>query len=73
MSTHTAGVPREVWQGTEPGKQIEECPGDDDAVVDVQVSHHHHGGHPHTLQHRAQLGDESHPTRAQVLAHSHLQ
>ena len=68
----TAGVPGQVGEGAEACEQVEECPGDDDAVVDVEVEHHGHGGHPHPLQHRAQLRHERHAARTQVLAHRNL-
>ena len=68
----TTCVPRQVWQGAEPRKQIEECPGDDDTVVDVEVEHHGHGGHPHPLQHGAELGHQGHAPRSQVLTHGNL-
>ncbi len=44
----TAGVPGQVWQGGEGGNQVEEGPGNDDTVVDVQEEDHSHRGNPHT-------------------------
>ena len=68
----TTGVPWKVGQGAEASKQVEEGPGDDDTVVDVQIEHHCHGGHPHPLEHGAELRHQRHPPRPQVLAHRDL-
>ena len=46
----TAGVPREVRDGDEGRDQVEDGPGDDDAVVDVQEEDHHHGGNAHSCK-----------------------
>ena len=46
-SLHTAGVPREVWDGYEGCDEVVDGPADDDAVVDVVVRHHHHRRYAH--------------------------
>ena len=44
----TAGVPGQVWQGGEGGNQVEEGPGNDDTVVDVQKEDDGHRRYAHT-------------------------
>ena len=72
LSQLTTSVPGQLWQGAEACEQIEECPGDDDTVVDVKVEDHGHGGHPHPLQHGTELRDQGHAPGTQVLTHGHL-
>ncbi len=43
-SSPTAGVPWEAGEGRERGDEVEDGPGDDDAVVDVQEEHDEHCG-----------------------------
>ena len=43
----TAGAPRKVWNGDEAVDEIEQGPGDDDAVINVQEKHDSHGGIAH--------------------------
>lgn len=44
----TTARPRQVRNRTEGCKQVEEGPGDDDAVVDVKEANHGHGGYADT-------------------------
>ena len=46
----TARVPWQVGYWGEGGNEVEEGPGDDDAVVDVQEEHHRHRGHADTYK-----------------------
>ena len=55
---------REVDEGVE---EVEECPGDDDDVVDVLEEHHHDGRIPDTFEDWRQLTDNCHPALANIL------
>ena len=44
----TAGCPRKIWYNGVCGKEVEESPGDDHAVVDVEETHHRHRGNSNT-------------------------
>ena len=44
----TAGCPRKIWYNRVCGKEVEESPGDDHAVVDVEETHHRHRGNSNT-------------------------
>ena len=44
----TAGCPRKIWYNGVCGKEVEESPGDDHTVVDVEETHHRHRGNSNT-------------------------
>ena len=52
--------------------EIEEGPGDDDAVVDVQPEHDRHGRVPDPLEDGDQLPDHGQAARPEILAGGHL-
>ena len=68
----TTRVPGKTRQSGEASEQVEECPGDNDAVVDVEIEDHRHGRHPHTLQHGTQLRHQGHAPCSQILTHGNL-
>ena len=68
----SAVPPRQVRDGDEAVDQVEERPGDDDAVVYVEEEDEGHGGVADALEHGHELADEGGAARAEVLAGGHL-
>ena len=54
-------------------KEVEECPGDDDDVVDILEKDHGDGRVADTLEYGGQLAHHRHPALSDVLADRDLQ
>ena len=73
LTSFAAVAPREIREIHEGVEEIEECPGDDDDVVDVLQEHHHDGRVADALEYRCQLAHDGHASFANVLADRNLQ
>ena len=54
-------------------KEVEECPGDHDDVVDILQEDHHDGRVADALEYGGQLSHDGHPSLADVLTDRDLQ
>ena len=68
----TTSVPRQVGQRGEADDEVEDGPAHDDAVVDIEEGHQHHGGRPRAPEQGTQPPHQGHPTLTQILTNSHL-
>ncbi len=68
----TAGAPGQIRDGHETANEIEERPGDDDAVVDIQEKDDGHGGVADALEDGDELSGHGGAALTEVLAGSHL-
>ena len=64
--------PGQVWETGQGGDQVEEGPGDDDAVVDVEPEDDGHGGVSHPLQDGDQLSHHGTASSPEILSSSNF-
>lgn len=65
-------LPRQARQPCKRRNQVEQSPGNNNAVVNIQKEDNGHGSITDTLQDRHELPDERHPARAQILTNSYF-
>ena len=64
--------PGQIWQTGRGGDQVEEGPGDDDAVVDVEPEDDGHGGVSHPLEDGDQLSHHGTASSPEILSSSNF-